>query len=145
MNITELQEILKINDINLTGKEIAEIWGINTDSFFAKKRIGSQIKSKHLKLLEEKFNIVLTNPVLDNTDFPTIGERIKYIRKSLGYSSQEEFAICLGVTKQYVNLVENNKSKLSIENLTKLMVDHNVSANYILAGIGHPFLLKWDE
>lgn len=144
MNITELQEILKINNINLTGRALAEILGMNERSLSNKKKAGTAVQHKLLKILEEKFNIVLTNPVLDNTDFPTMGERIKYIRQALGYSSQEEFAIYLSATKQYVNLVENNKSKLSIENLTKLMADHNVSANYILAGIGHPFLPKWE-
>lgn len=145
MNITELQEILKINNINLTGRAIADIWGMNEKSFSDKKRIGSQIKPKYLKLLEEKFDIVLTNPVLDNTDFPTMGERVKYIRQALGYSSQEEFGNYLGSTKQYVSLVEKNKAKLSVENLAKLLTEKNVNANYIISGVGHPFLPRWDN
>ncbi len=144
MNIIELQEILKIHDINLTGRALAEIWGVNEHTITDKKRTGSQIKSKHLKLLEDKFNITLINPIVEDTDFPTAGERVKFIRESM-HLSQEDFAKLLNVSRAFIGAVEKNKANLSIEKLAYLLKEHNVSANYILAGIGHPFLLKWDE
>ncbi|MCM1003561.1 MAG: helix-turn-helix domain-containing protein [Candidatus Gastranaerophilales bacterium] len=144
MNITELQEILKLHDINLTGRALAEIWGVNEHTITDKKRNGSAIKYKNLKQLEEKFNITLIEPELEDCEFPTMGERIKFIRKSLGFS-QEGFAEYLGLSRQYMSQMETNKNKMSIENLAKLLEEKDVSANYVIAGVGHPFLPKWDE
>lgn len=139
MNITELQEILKIHNINLKAKEIAEIWKITETSFSIKKRDGSAIKPKYLKLLEEKFNITLIEECLENADFNSAGERIKFIRESM-CMSQIDFAALLDVSRAFVSAVEKNKANLSVEKLAYLLKEHNVSANYILAGIGHPFL-----
>ena len=69
----------------------------------------------------------------------SIGSRIKKIRQELNLS-QEEFGRFFNTGKSYISAVENNKSQLSVESLVKLLVNHNVNINFILAGIGQPFL-----
>lgn len=141
MNIIELQEILKLHKINLTGRALAEIWGMNENTITNKKRLGTPIKVKYLKLLEEKFHITLLEECLEDSDFPTAGERVKFIRESM-HMSQEEFAELIGVSRAFISTVEKNKANLSVEKLTFLLNNYNVSANYILGCIGRPFLPK---
>ena len=69
----------------------------------------------------------------------TAGLRIKEIRKLL-HLSQEALGEILGSGKSYISAVENDKSKLSVESLVKLLVNYRVNINYILAGIGKPIL-----
>ena len=69
----------------------------------------------------------------------SMGARIKEIRKKLQLS-QEAMGEILGSGKSYISAVENDKSKLSIESLVKLLVNHQVNINYILAGVGNPIL-----
>lgn len=69
----------------------------------------------------------------------TIGQRVKQIRQELRLS-QEQFGQIFDTGKSYISAVENDKSKLSVENLVKLLVNYNVNINYILAGIGQKFL-----
>lgn len=68
-----------------------------------------------------------------------MGKRIKEVRSILNLS-QEEFGSLLGSGKSYISAVENDKSKLSVENLVKLLVNFKVNINYILGGIGEPIL-----
>lgn len=70
----------------------------------------------------------------------TMGFRVKKIRQELQLS-QEKFGEIFGSTKAYISAVENDKSKLSVENLGKLLVDYNVNLNWLFAGKGDPFLL----
>lgn len=69
----------------------------------------------------------------------TIGERLKKTRMSKGVT-QEALASILGVTKQNVSSIENNKSFLSASALSKLVTELNVNLNYLVTGIGSPFL-----
>lgn len=62
-----------------------------------------------------------------------IGLRIKSIRESM-HMSKEEFAKLLGISGQYLGIVERGKSCLSIEKLKKLCDLTNLSADYILFG-----------
>lgn len=62
-----------------------------------------------------------------------IGKRIKLIRQNLNMS-KEEFAKLLGVTGQYVGILEKGKSYLSIDKLKKLCEISNLSSDYILFG-----------
>ncbi len=61
MNILELQATLKKLNINITAREIAEIWGMDETSFSKKKKIGSEIKQKNIEQLENKLGIKLIN------------------------------------------------------------------------------------
>lgn len=63
------------------------------------------------------------------------GERIKNIRESMNMS-KESFAKLLGISGQYLGIVERGKSYLSIEKLKILCDITNLSADYILFGKG---------
>jgi transcriptional regulator with XRE-family HTH domain len=69
----------------------------------------------------------------------TIGERLKEIREYLRLS-QEELGSQIGLTKSGISCVEKNKSFMSKEVLSKLIIDLNVNLNYLVAGIGEMFI-----
>ena len=60
MNIIELQDKLKKAKIDITAREICEIWGMNEQSFSKKKKQGTPIKYKNIEQLEQRLNIILT-------------------------------------------------------------------------------------
>ncbi|MBO5349555.1 MAG: helix-turn-helix transcriptional regulator [Clostridia bacterium] len=62
-----------------------------------------------------------------------IGKRIKNIRENMNMP-KESFAKLLGVSGQYLGIVERGKSYLSIEKLKILCDISNLSADYILFG-----------
>lgn len=68
MNISELKEKLKNMEYNLADKEIANCWGMDKSAFSRKKKDGTEIKFKDIKLLENKYNIKLisTSPQLSD-------------------------------------------------------------------------------
>jgi transcriptional regulator with XRE-family HTH domain len=69
----------------------------------------------------------------------TQGQRINKIRKALNLS-QEKFGEIFGIKKQFVSLLEKDKTYLNNEKLVKLLLDYNVSINYLLSGRGEMFL-----
>ena len=69
----------------------------------------------------------------------TMGQRIKSIRQALNLS-QEEFGAYFNAGKSYISAVENDKSKLSVDNLSKLLMNKNVSVNFLLGDKGEPFI-----
>ncbi|MBP3502855.1 MAG: helix-turn-helix transcriptional regulator [Clostridia bacterium] len=62
-----------------------------------------------------------------------IGKRIKNIRENMNMT-KEGFAKLLGISGQYLGMVERGKSYLSIEKLKILCDITNLSADYILFG-----------
>ncbi len=62
-----------------------------------------------------------------------IGKRIKKIREDMGLT-KEKFAKLLGISGQYLGVVEHGKSYLSTEKLKILCDLTNLSADYILFG-----------
>ena len=62
-----------------------------------------------------------------------IGKRIQNIRENMGMT-KEEFAKLLGITGQYLGMVERGKCYLSIEKLKILCDISHMSADYILFG-----------
>lgn len=69
----------------------------------------------------------------------TQGERLKQIREELRLS-QQEIADKLDVKYQSISKAEKNINKLSNESLAHLLIEFNVNINYVLAGIGEPFI-----
>ena len=67
------------------------------------------------------------------------GTRLKEIRLSLKLS-QEEFGKALGVSKQYVSNLEADRNVLNNEKLVLLLVDFNVNLNFLIGGMGQPFI-----
>lgn len=68
----------------------------------------------------------------------TQGQRIKKIRQSLNLS-QEEFGKIFDIGKQFVSLLEKDKTQLNNDKLVKLLFDYNVNINYLLGGFGNMF------
>lgn len=68
-----------------------------------------------------------------------IGDRFKKIRKLLKLS-QPELGEKIGLSGQGVSNVERNKSFMTTQILTKLVVELNVNLNYLIAGVGEPIL-----
>lgn len=64
----------------------------------------------------------------------TVGNNIKNIRKSKGYT-QESFAEELGKSINYVSLVELGKSGMSIPALIEICNTLQVDMNYIFKGL----------
>lgn len=62
-----------------------------------------------------------------------VGKRIRQIREDMGMT-KEKFAKLLGISGQYLGVVEHGKSYLSIEKLKILCEITNLSADYILFG-----------
>lgn len=62
-----------------------------------------------------------------------IGKRIKSIRESMNMT-KENFAKQIGISGQFLGLVEHGKNYLSIEKLKVLCDFTNLSADYILFG-----------
>ena len=62
-----------------------------------------------------------------------IGKRIQQIRENMNYT-KEAFAKQIGVSGQFLGLVEHGKNYLSIEKLKVLCEFTNTSADYILFG-----------
>lgn len=62
-----------------------------------------------------------------------IGKRIKQVREDMGMT-KEKFANLLGISGQYLGVIEHGKSYLSIEKLKILCDLTNLSADYILFG-----------
>lgn len=69
----------------------------------------------------------------------TIAERLKEIRKEKRMT-QTELGEVLGVTKQAIASAEVGNNNPSIKFISKLITDLNVNANWLIAGIGEPFL-----
>ncbi len=62
-----------------------------------------------------------------------IGKRIKCIREEMGMT-KEDFAKAIGISGQYLGIVERGGSCLSVEKLKVLCSLTNLSADYILFG-----------
>lgn len=62
-----------------------------------------------------------------------IGKRIQELRENMNFT-KEAFAKQIGISGQYLGLVEHGKNYLSIEKLKILCEFTNTSADYILFG-----------
>ena len=62
MNIIELEEILKSNNIIVSNRTIAKIWDMDESAYSRKKKVGSDIKQKNIEQIEEYYSI----PIISN-------------------------------------------------------------------------------
>lgn len=67
MNINELFATLQNLNINLSNREVANLWGMDEASFSRKKKKGTAIKQKNIEQIEQKFDICLTHPFNANS------------------------------------------------------------------------------
>jgi phage repressor protein C with HTH and peptisase S24 domain len=61
MNIIELEEILKKNNIIVSNRIIAKIWGMDEAAYSRKKKVGSEIKQKNIEQIEDEYGICITS------------------------------------------------------------------------------------
>lgn len=73
----------------------------------------------------------------------TFGKRLKQARQLKGLS-QEDFGKILGLTKQSISRVENDKIFVSKEILCNMIVNFNLNVNYLLTGKGQMFIADVD-
>ena len=71
-------------------------------------------------------------------DRKKIGKRVKELRQVLNLK-QDEFASKLGVTNNYISLIEVGKKKPGMEVLTRMMDVFNVNVTYLFYGEGDLF------
>ena len=135
MNITELQDKLKKLNINISGREMSSIWGIDETSFSRKKREGSDIKHKNIQQLEEKLGINLTSN--SNTDnilvdyYPDVcgscgnGVFEFSTKKELIAVPKSAFSTHFSSSKQYfvINAIGNSMEPLIYDG-DKLIIEH---------------------
>ena len=74
----------------------------------------------------------------------TFGKRLKQARQSKELS-QEDFGKIIGLTKQSISRVENDKIFVSKEILCNMIVNFNLNINYLLTGKGQMFLPELEE
>lgn len=68
----------------------------------------------------------------------SIGEKLKELRIEKRMT-QAGLAEKLNVKRQTIANIEAEKNNPSIELINKLIIDFNVNANWLIAGIGKPF------
>jgi transcriptional regulator with XRE-family HTH domain len=66
-----------------------------------------------------------------------LGERIKNIRQSLGWT-QDKLAQESGLSKSFLSEIEHNKVSISGENLLKIANSLNTSLDYLMKGSPQP-------
>ena len=71
-------------------------------------------------------------------------ERIKELRNKLGLK-QEDLAVSLELTKNYISLVETGKRKLSPQSVELLCTRYGVNREWLENGKGEMFLTKGEE
>ena len=62
------------------------------------------------------------------------GNRIKTLRKELGYS-QEKFALLINMDRTYYASAENGKRNISLENIKKIADGMNISLEELFKGL----------
>ena len=83
MNIVELQDTLTKLNVNISNREISQIWGMDESSFSRKKREGSEIKHKNIIQLERALKIDLIPKA-------SVEERIAALQEKLNISDTKE-------------------------------------------------------
>nr|DAW33938.1 MAG TPA: Helix-turn-helix XRE-family like protein [Bacteriophage sp.] len=74
-----------------------------------------------------------------------MNERIKALRKELGLT-QEQFAQRVGLTKNYISLVENGSRSLAPRTVGDICREFNVNEAWLRDGIGEPHTKQsWEE
>lgn len=68
----------------------------------------------------------------------TDGERVKEIRKTLGYTL-DKFGEKIGIKKSALSLIENGKNTLTEQNIKSICREFGVREDWLRTGEGEPF------
>ena len=152
MDFKELQSTLqKLTNSKISLTQIGDALGIKLSTVSTRVKNGSELKYNEIKKIENYFEVKLTDNksgaqincnYLSNynkySKSESQGERLKKIRQALNLS-QDDFGAIFEISKQFVSLLEKDKTSLNNEKLVKLLLDYNVNINYLLGGIGSMF------
>lgn len=68
-----------------------------------------------------------------------MNERIKILRKTLGYSG-EKFGSAIGVGRTAISLIESGKNNLTEQNIKSICREFNVNEDWLRNGTGDMFI-----
>lgn len=88
---------------------------------------------------------MFVNKIKKGQKMSTIAERFKEIRTSKGWRSQAIMADQLDMTRQAIANVEAGNNNPSIDTINKLIVEFNINANWLIAGVGEMFIPQIDD
>lgn len=74
----------------------------------------------------------------NDSDINTLNQRLKEVRKSLGFN-QTDFAKHLGITQTAYSMIENSNRPLADKYIKVICSTFNVSENWMLTGYGEMF------
>ena len=69
-----------------------------------------------------------------------MNERIKYLRESILKKNQDEFSKDLGLSRNYISLIENGQRNLSDQSIKVLCSLYGVNEEWLRFGTGEPFV-----
>lgn len=69
-----------------------------------------------------------------------MNERIKYLRESVLKKNQDEFSKDLGLSRNYISLIENGQRNLSDQSIKVLCSLYGVNEEWLRFGTGEPFV-----
>jgi len=83
----------------------------------------------------EKIKVMTSraNPGIDRLKDSTVGERIRFIRTSLGLT-QDQLAERASISKSFLSEIENNKTRASGHNLLKIADALDTSLDFLMKG-----------
>ena len=73
------------------------------------------------------------NPGIDGLKDSTVGERIRFIRTSMGLT-QDQLAERASISKSFLSEIENNKTRASGHNLLRIADTLNTSLDFLMKG-----------
>ncbi|XDD49600.1 XRE family transcriptional regulator [Leptospira sp. WS92.C1] len=82
-------------------------------------------------------NKIITIP-LENIDFSTPGKRLRYAIKNILAMNDEDFAISIGKSQNYISYICNDKRPLLDKIAAEIEFSHHISGLWLTKGKGHP-------
>lgn len=101
----------------------------------------NQKVSKYLSNSPQLINMQLTKMITFNKNLSTVGSRLEFVRGGL---SREEFAIKLGSSPASIQRYERAGGLPKAEILIGLVNIFKVNLNWLLTGVGEPYLYRKD-
>ncbi|MBW0434963.1 XRE family transcriptional regulator [Leptospira yasudae] len=82
-------------------------------------------------------NKIITIPI-ENVDFSTPGKRLRYAIKNILAMNDEDFAISVGKSQNYISYICNDKRPLLDKLAAEIESVHRISGLWLIKGEGYP-------
>ncbi|MBM9500566.1 XRE family transcriptional regulator [Leptospira sp. 201903071] len=76
----------------------------------------------------------------ENVDFSTPGKRLRYVIKNILAMNDEDFAISIGKSQNYISYICNDKRPLLDKIAAEIETVHRISGLWLTRGTGNPEL-----